>query len=129
MLFRSASLRDKGENDPATVEARQRVERMIVDSKGAVATQIKQARARRWALLMVARRTASEVLGQAAAYHAAPELFMQRRTMETLATSLAGVRQKYVLGVDPSKVKVDIQMQQGDSGLNLADYLEKKDKE
>ena len=50
-----------------------------------------------------------------------------RCSMETLAGSLAGVRQKYVLGVDPSKVRVDIQMQQPDSGLNLADYLEKKE--
>ena len=71
----------------------------------------------------------AQVLGQADAFHAAPELFMQRRTMETLAYSLAGVRQKYVLGVDPSKVRVDIQMQQPDSGLNLADYLEKKENE
>jgi regulator of protease activity HflC (stomatin/prohibitin superfamily) len=124
--WRSA-LREKGETDPATREARQKVERMIADSRGQVATMIKQARARRWALHMEARRTASSVLGQAAAFRAAPELFMQRRTMETLAGSLAGVRQKYVLGVDPSKVRVDIQMQQPDSGLNLADYLEKKE--
>jgi regulator of protease activity HflC (stomatin/prohibitin superfamily) len=120
-------LRDKGDADEATRQARLKVERMIADSRGQIATVIKQARSRRWALHMEARRTASEVLGQAAAYRAAPELFMQRRTMETLAGSLAGVRQKYVLGVDPSKVRVDIQMQQPDSGLNLADYLEKKE--
>ena len=30
-------------------------------------------------------------------------------------------------GSGPSKVRVDIQMQQPDSGLNLADYLEKKE--
>jgi hypothetical protein len=47
--------------------------------------------------------------------------------METLARSVASVRQKYVLGVDPAKVRLDIQMQQPDSGLNLADYLEKKE--
>lgn len=122
-----AVLREKGESDEATRQARLKVERMIADSRGQIATVIKQARSRRWALHMEARRTASEVLGQAAAYRAAPELFMQRRTMETLAGSLAGVRQKYVLGVDPSKVRVDIQMQQPDSGLNLADYLEKKE--
>ncbi len=122
-----ASLREKGESDPATQKARQEVERLLGESRGLAATQIKQARARRWALLMEAHRTSDQVRGQAAAYHAAPELFMQRRTMETLALSLAGVRQKYVLGVDPSKVRVDIQMQQPDSGLNLADYLEKKD--
>jgi hypothetical protein len=67
------------------------------------------------------------VLGQAAAFHVAPELFMQRRTMETLSRTLGNVRQKYVLGVDASKVHVDIQIQQPDAGLNLGDYLEKKE--
>ena len=76
---------------------------------------------------VLARRTASEVLGQAAAFHVAPELFMQRRTMETLSRTLGNVRQKYVLGVDASKVHVDIQIQQPDAGLNLGDYLEKKE--
>jgi hypothetical protein len=47
--------------------------------------------------------------------------------METLSRALATVRQKYVLGVDAEKVHVDIQIQQPDSGLNLGDYLEKKE--
>jgi regulator of protease activity HflC (stomatin/prohibitin superfamily) len=121
------ALREKGPDDAATRQARAEVERQITESRGQIATMIRQARARRWSLHMEARRTASAVLGQAGAFRAAPELFMQRRTMETLADALAGVRQKYVLGVDPSKVRVDIQMQQPDSGLNLADYLEKKE--
>jgi hypothetical protein len=29
--------------------------------------------------------------------------------------------------VDPGRMQVDIQMQQPDTGLNLADYLEKKE--
>ena len=120
-------LRAKGEADAETREARQRVEQLLVASRGMIATQIKQARAKRWALHLEARRTASEVLGQAAAFHVAPELFMQRRTMETLSRTLGNVRQKYVLGVDASKVNVDIQIQQPDAGLNLGDYLEKKE--
>jgi regulator of protease activity HflC (stomatin/prohibitin superfamily) len=119
--------RERGESDPETVSARRAVEGMLANSRGMIATQIRQAQARRWALHMDARRTASEVLGQAAAFHAAPRLFMERRIMETLARSVASVRQKYVLGVDPAKVRLDIQMQQPDSGLNLADYLEKKE--
>jgi regulator of protease activity HflC (stomatin/prohibitin superfamily) len=120
-------LRAKGEADAETREARQRVEQLLAASRGMIATQIKQARAKRWALHLEARRTASEVLGQAAAFHVAPELFMQRRTMETLSRTLGNVRQKYVLGVDASKVHVDIQIQQPDAGLNLGDYLEKKE--
>jgi hypothetical protein len=47
--------------------------------------------------------------------------------METLSRTLGNVRQKYVLGVDANKVHVDIQIQQPDAGLNLGDYLEKKE--
>ncbi len=118
--------REKGELDPLTVQQRQRVEQLLLESRGLIATQIRQARARRWEQHLVARGTASEVLGQAGAFHAAPELFMERRIMEVMSQGLSGVRQKYVLGVDPAKVRFDIQMQQADSGLNLGDYLEKK---
>jgi hypothetical protein len=123
------ALRQNGESDPAAREARLKVEQLLAGTRGQIATEIKQARARRWALHMEARKTASRVLGQAEAFRAAPELFMQRKTMETLGIALAGVRQKYVLGVDPSKMRADLRIQQPDSGLNLADYLEKKDNE
>ena len=56
----------------------------------------------------------------------APELFMQRKLMEVLSQSLSNVRQKYVLGIDPNRIRVDIQMQQPEVGFNLADYVEKK---
>ena len=46
--------------------------------------------------------------------------------METLSRSISAVRQKYVLGVDPNRIRVDIQMQQPEVGFNLADYVEKK---
>lgn len=119
--------REHGDDDTRVVEARQAVESLLANSRGMIATQVRQAQARRWALHMEARRTASEVLGQAPSFRAAPRLFMERRIMETLARSLGGVRQKYVLGVDPGRMQVDIQMQQPDTGLNLADYLEKKE--
>jgi regulator of protease activity HflC (stomatin/prohibitin superfamily) len=118
--------RDKGEDAPETREARLAVENILVSTRGQIATQIKRSRARRWELHLDARKTASQVLGQAGAFHVAPELFMQRKLMETLSQSLASVRQKYVLGIDPNRIRVDIQMQQPEVGLNLADYVEKK---
>ena len=120
-------MRERGEGDAETVAARRSVESLLANTRGLIATQIRRAQARRWSLHLEARRTASEVLGQSAAFHAAPRLFMERRIMETLARSVASVRQKYVIGVDPAKVRLDIQMQQPDSGLNLGDYLEKKE--
>jgi hypothetical protein len=46
--------------------------------------------------------------------------------MEALSESLAGVRVKYVLLPDAKNVRLDIEMQEPTSGLNLTDYLEKK---
>jgi len=120
------SLREKGENDAQTKAARLVVENIIVSTRGQIATQIKRSRARRWELHLAARKNASQVLGQSGAYHVAPELFMQRKLMETLSQSLSSVRQKYVLGIDPNRIRVDIQMQQPEVGFNLADYVEKK---
>jgi regulator of protease activity HflC (stomatin/prohibitin superfamily) len=118
--------RAKGEAAPETVAARLAVETILVSTRGQIATQIKRSRARRWELHLEARKTASEVLGQAGAYHTAPDLFMQRKLMEVLSQSLSNVRQKYVLGIDPNRIRVDIQMQQPEVGFNLADYVEKK---
>ena len=120
------TMREKGETASETQAARIAVENILVSTRGQVATQIKRARARRWELHLNAKITASEVLGQAGAYHTATELFMQRKLMETLSRSISAVRQKYVLGVDPNRIRVDIQMQQPEVGFNLADYVEKK---
>jgi hypothetical protein len=49
--------------------------------------------------------------------------------MQVLGRALAGVRVKYVLGESVSgRTDIDVTMKQAESGLNLADYLEKKEK-
>lgn len=47
--------------------------------------------------------------------------------MNVLSRALASARVKYVLAVDPSRIDFDVQMEQPEPGLNLGDYLEKKD--
>jgi hypothetical protein len=81
----------------------------------------------RWTTLMDAQAVTEEVLGQAAAWSVDPELYKSRRTMEALAAGLSGVRVKYMLMPEPGRVRLDIEMQEPTSGLNLADYLEKKE--
>jgi len=104
------------------------VERLILSSRGGAARIIGLARARRWAIVMGAASDAAEVLGQAPSYRAAPELYKQFRTMQVLARALSGVRVKYVLGPGvAARADVDMTMKQAESGLNLADYLEKKE--
>jgi len=87
---------------------------------------ISNARALRWTALMDAQSIAQDVLGQSSAWKVDPQLYRTRRTMEALSESLAGVRVKYVLLPDAKNVRLDIEMQEPTSGLNLTDYLEKK---
>jgi len=119
----------EGEDSTAARERRAAVERMVLDGKGAAARIIAAARARRWAIVMGAAGDSAEVLGQAPSFRAAPELYTQFRTMQVLGAALSGVRVKYVLGESVAgRTDIDVTMKQAESGLNLADYLEKKDK-
>ena len=81
----------------------------------------------RWSTLMEAQAISQQVLGQAPAWRVDPELFRTRLAMDALAQSLSGVRVKYILLPDARSVRLDIEMQEPTSGLNLADYLEKKE--
>ena len=79
-------------------------------------------------MLAGAAADAAEVLGQAPSYRAAPELYKQFRTMQVLGRSLAGVRSKLVLGEGVAgRADIDLTLKQAESGLNLADYLDKKE--
>jgi membrane protease subunit HflK len=120
--------RGSGQDSAEAVAGRERAERLISGSTGAAASVIGAARARRWAIVMGAAADAAEVLGQAPSFRAAPELYKQFRTMQVLSRALSGVRVKYVLGPGVSgRTDIDMTMKQAESGLNLADYLEKKE--
>jgi hypothetical protein len=119
--------REQGENSPAAAEQRAKVEELLISGRALAASVIGAARAERWKIVMDAAGKAAEVLGEAPSYRAAPNLYKQRRTMEVLAAALAGVRVKYVLGEGVDIATLDITMQQPESGLNLGDYLEKKE--
>lgn len=120
--------RQSGKDSATSRSKRAEIEAMIIDSRGQAASVISIAQARRWDMLMRARATASEVLGQAPSYRAAPSLYRERAIMAVLSRALAEARVKYVLAVDPMRVDIDVQMEQPESGLNLGDYLEKQDK-
>ena len=105
---------------------RARLEQIVLESRAQTASVISNARAMRWNALMDAQSIAQDVLGQASAWKVDPELYRTRRTMEALADALGKVRVKYVLMPDAKSVRLDIEMQEPTSGLNLADYLEKK---
>ncbi len=122
-----ATEKASGKDSPQARSQRAAIEKMLVDARAQAASVIGAARARRWEMLMSARGTTSEVLGQAASYRAAPEIYRERAIMLVLSRALASARIKYVLAIDPSRVDFDVQMEQPEPGLNLGDYLEKKD--
>ncbi|MEY4117512.1 MAG: hypothetical protein RLZZ116_840 [Planctomycetota bacterium] len=126
-------LEQQAKTDPAArtqADAlRARLEQIVLDSRAQAASVISNARSMRWNTLMDAQSTAQDVLGQASAWKVDPELYRARRTMDALGESLAGVRVKYVLMPDAKSVRLDIEMQETTTGLNLADYMEKKPQE
>ncbi len=121
--------RELGRDAPAVLEQRALVESILLESRAAAASVISAARAKRWKLLMDARGNAAKVLGQAPAYRAAPDLYRERAIMMVLGRELAKARNKYILGVDAARAGFDMEMVQPESGLNLADYLDKTKQE
>ena len=120
--------RDSGADSQAARDRRAEAEALVLSSNGAAARIIGIARARRWAIVMGAAADSAEVLGQAPSYRAAPELYKQFRTMQVLGRALRGVRSKLVLDESAAaRADLDVTLKQAESGLNLADYLEKKE--
>ena len=118
---------EKGIDSPEARAKRAEIEKLLVDGRAGAASLISTARSSRWKIITDAQETASEVLGQSAAFHAAPELYRQRAIMDVLATTLNTVRMKYILGPSPDRVNVDIQMREPDVGFNLEEVIERKD--
>ena len=65
----------------------------------------------------------AESHGQKAAFESAPDLYMQRMYMSVLARNLPAIR-KYVIGIDPQRFNVDIELKSINPLLNFADALE-----
>ncbi len=123
----SSYARTKDAETRAKADALQaRLEQIVIDSRARAASVISNARAMRWTTLMNAQAISEDVLGQASAWRVDPELYRTRKTMEALGQALAGVRVKYMLLPDAERVRVDIEMQEPGTGLNLGEYMEKK---
>jgi len=116
----------EGDDAPGSGPLRAEIERMLLEGRAQAASLISQARARRWEIITQAQETASEVLGQSAAFNAAPEIYRQRMIMDVLASTLSTVRMKYILGPSPDRVDVNIQMREPDVGFNLEENIVRK---
>lgn len=90
---------------------------------GRASAQIRSAEVERWVTLMDTWARASRVNGQMRAYQVAPNLYMQRMYMSVLAKNLPNIR-KYVIGIDPERVNLDVELRSINPLLNFADALE-----
>ena len=105
------------------IEQRLTIERIMLSTPAAAAAQISTGRAERWKLHMDARRKAAAVLGEASSWMVDPVLYQQRKLMEAYQQSLPSARIKFILGIDPERVRFEIDNQEGDAGLNFQDNL------
>ena len=103
--------RDPDVDADTVLEQRIVVERLLAAAGGDLSQQIDRAEAARWVTLMEARAKAFKHQGKLASYRVAPELFMQREIMIVLSQALANRRKYFVIGVDPERINVHIDIQ------------------
>ena len=100
--------RDPDVDAETVLEQRIVVERLLAEAGGDLSHQIDRAEAARWVTLMEARAKAFKHQGKLASYRIAPELFMQREIMNVLSRTLANRRKYFVIGVEPDRINIDI---------------------
>jgi regulator of protease activity HflC (stomatin/prohibitin superfamily) len=106
-------------DSPEAAKKRLAIEQMLVRGGGAAAQTIADAERDRWVQLMTRRAQASGVQSQLAAYRASPHLFQQREIMRVWAQMLPGI-DKFVLGVDPARVNIDVDLKKINPILDFA---------
>ena len=95
------------------------VEQLMLRGGGAAAQTIADAERDRWVQLMSRKAQAAGVRSQLASYRAAPELFRQREIMRVYAQLLPNI-DKYILGIDPSRVRIDMDLKEVNPILDFA---------
>ncbi len=104
--------RDPDVDADSVLEQRLIVERLLAEAGGTLSQGIDSAEAERWVTLMEARAKAFTHQGKLASYRAAPELFMQREIMQVFSRTLATRRKYFVIGVDPDRINLEIEVQE-----------------
>jgi len=101
--------RPSAEESVAAAEAE--AERLIRKGGGSAYRLIAAAERSRWVDLLNRYNQAARVRGQQAAWTAAPELFKQRSIMQLYGRHLPTMR-KYVMGVDPGRLDLNIELRE-----------------
>ncbi len=103
--------------------AEQHAMEVLEQGNGNAAATIRTARVKRWVTIMDNWARSSRVKGQSKAFEVAPRLYMQRMYMSVLAKRLPKMR-KYVIGIDPERINLDVELRNINPLLNFVDALE-----
>ena len=96
---------------------------LLRKGNGAASIRIDNAHVTRWVEMLDAWSRASKVRGQITAYKASPEIYRQRTYMAVLARRLPQLR-KYIVGIDPNRVNVDLELQTINPLLNFSESID-----
>jgi regulator of protease activity HflC (stomatin/prohibitin superfamily) len=116
--------RELDDDDPALIEQRLLIERLLADAGGQYGHYLAAVEAERWVELMKARAQVNRFEGNIDAYRAAPRLFREREITNALRRSLAGRPKFFVIGVDPRRVELDVELREEPSLLTVPDQGE-----
>lgn len=122
-IERFNEMRDRlGSQHPDVLELGAQIERDLVRTGGAIAQMITSAERDRWVQLMEARSQASRMRGQQQAFRASPELYKQREIMRVITSKYAPLR-KYVIGIDASRINLDVDLKELSPLLDFSQSL------
>lgn len=99
------------------------VMQILREGNGAASLRIDSAHVTRWIEMLDAWSRASRVRGQKTAYEASPEIYRQRTYMAVLARRLPHLR-KYIVGINPNRMNVDLELQSINPLLNFGETIE-----
>ena len=112
-----------GRDAPQTVEQQQEFERLLAGAGGQLSMDIEAAEADRWVRLMNARANASDFVGRLDAYRAAPRLYQEREIMNVFRQVLALRRKYLVVGIDPDRVNLDVNLEEPPAAYDLSTQI------
>jgi regulator of protease activity HflC (stomatin/prohibitin superfamily) len=115
----------QAQGSPEAAAKRREVERLLVRGRGHAAQIIANAERDRWVDLMRRRARASTLQAQLPAYQAAPRLFREREIMRIYAQVLPPI-DKFVIGIDPARVTLDMDLKKTNPILNFAGVSEEE---
>ncbi|UCD75132.1 MAG: hypothetical protein JSV91_15280 [Phycisphaerales bacterium] len=102
---------DSEEGRQATARQAALVEDLLFRGGGSAAQHIAEAEKDRWVRHMNTRAQASRLTGELRKFRASPDLYRVRETMRVYTYTLAFAR-KYVIGIDPPQLDLDVDLQE-----------------